>query len=202
MLLQEVDPETLLERVAQGDREAVMALYDRFSGVLLAVALRVLGQRAEAEDVVQDVFARVWREAGGFNRQRGSAAAWLITLARNRSIDVVRARRRRTEHEADEPEAPAVDAQETPELALSDAQRAAAVRLAMAELRPEQRAVLELAYFSGLSHSEIAARLDQPLGTVKTRIAQSVRKLREALARFAPQGGDRDHDGKPTSGVA
>lgn len=201
MLLQEVDPETLLERVARGDRDAVMTLYDRFSGVLLAVALRVLGQRAEAEDVVQDVFARVWREAASFNRQRGSAAAWLITLARNRSIDVVRARRRRSEHEADEPDAAPVEPLATPEGALSDAQRAAAVRLAMSALRPEQRAVLELAYFSGLSHSEIAARLDQPLGTVKTRIAQSVRKLREELARFAPQPDGAAGDGT-TSGAA
>lgn len=181
------EAEALLERAARGDRDAVMALYDRFSGAVLAVALRVTGNRAEAEDIVQEVFARVWREATTFDRARGSAAAWIVTLTRNRSIDVVRSRSRRARHEDDQTtEEPVVtEATATPEAQVVDAQRAEAVRLALDALRPEQRQVIELAYFGGLSHSEIAERLQQPLGTVKTRIAQSVKRLRDALGRFS-----------------
>lgn len=180
------EAEALLERVAAGDRAAVMALYDTLGALLLAVALRVTGSRTEAEDIVQEVFARTWREAGTFDRTRGTAMAWLVTLTRNRAIDVVRARSRRGRHEESHTreEPVLVEAPSSPEGAVVDAERAEAVRAALDTLRPEQREVLELAYFSGLSHSEIAERLDQPLGTVKTRIAQSVKRLREALARF------------------
>ncbi len=185
------EAEDLIERAARGDRDAVMSLYDRFAPVLMAVAMRITGGRAEAEDIVQEVFARAWREAATFDRARGSAVAWLVTLTRNRSIDAVRSRKRRTRHEDDQTrEEPVVAAAPaTPELAVADAERAAAVRVALESLRPEQRQVLELAYFSGLSHSEIAERLGQPLGTVKTRIAQAVKRLRDELSRFSP--GDR-----------
>lgn len=182
------EAEDLLERAARGDRDAVMSLYDRFAPVLMAVATRIAGGRAEAEDIVQEVFARAWREAATFDRARGSAIAWLVTLTRNRAIDAVRSRKRRTRHEDDQTrEEPAVvPPASTPELAVVDAERAAAVRVALESLRPEQRQVLELAYFSGLSHSEIAERLAQPLGTVKTRIAQAVKRLRDELSRFSP----------------
>lgn len=187
----EPDAEDLLDGVAGGDRGAVMALYDRFAPALMAVALRVTGSRAEAEDVLQDVFARVWREAVTFDRARGTAAAWLVTLARNRAIDAVRARKRRRGHEDDlgRDEPVTLDAPASPEASVVDAELSVAVRAALDTLRPEQRAVLELAYFGGLSHSEIAARLGQPLGTVKTRIAQAVKRLRDELARFSPGGG-------------
>lgn len=182
--MEEEHPERLLERVAAGERAALLALHDRYAPTLLAVALRVTGSRAEAEEVVQEAFVRAWREAASFDRARGSAAAWLLTLTRNRAIDLVRARRRRARHEDDSAdEAP--DPPPSPERHVSDAQRAAAVRAAMSSLRDAQREVLELAYYRGLSHSEIAAALHQPLGTVKTRIAQAVKLLREELARFA-----------------
>ncbi len=183
------EPEDLLERVAAGDRAALVVLYDGVSGTLMAVALRVTGSRAEAEEVVQDAFMRAWREAGSFDRGRGSALAWLVTLTRNRAIDVVRSRKRRATHEDESAETESREPTVTPEGAVADAERAAAVRLALETLRPEQRAVLDLAYFSGLSHSEIAERLDQPLGTVKTRILQAVRHLREHLGRHAPPPG-------------
>jgi RNA polymerase sigma-70 factor (ECF subfamily) len=185
------EAEDLLERVATGDRDAVLALYDRFAPALMVVALRVTGSRAEAEDVLQDVFARVWREAVTFDRARGTAAAWLVTLTRNRAIDAVRARKRRRGHEDDlgRDEPVTLDAPASPEASVVDAELSVAVRAALDTLRPEQRAVLELAYFGGLSHSEIAARLGQPLGTVKTRIAQAVKRLRDELARFSPGGG-------------
>lgn len=185
------EAEDLLERVARGDRTAVLALYDRFGGTVFAVALRVTGNRGEAEDITQEVFTRAWKEAATFDRARGSAAAWLITLARNRAIDLVRSRTRRVRHEDEQSseEPTLVEPASTPEAAVGDAERAAAVRVALDALRPEQRQVLELAYFNGLSHSEIAERLQQPLGTVKTRIAQAVKRLRDELARFAPDAG-------------
>ncbi len=182
----DVDTEALVERVAQGDRSALVALFDRSGSLLLAVAARVTGSRAEAEDVVQESLLRVWHEAPRFDRARGSAATWLITLTRNRAIDRVRARRRRDHYEeAAEPESAPPP---SPESAVFEAHRAAAVRCALGALKPEVRAVLELSYFSGLSHSEISARTGQPLGTVKTRIAQGARALRDALAAFSDPG--------------
>lgn len=175
-----------LERAAGGDRDALMSLYDRFGPVLMAVAVRITRSTAEAEEVLQDAFTRAWLEAPSFDRRRGTAVAWLITLTRNRAIDVVRARGRRTDYEAAAGELPIDAAPSTPEGATSDAQRAHAVRTALSALTPEQRKTLDLAYFGGLSHSEIATQLGQPLGTVKTRIAQAVRRLREELAPFGP----------------
>jgi RNA polymerase sigma-70 factor (ECF subfamily) len=182
-----VEPEAILERAARGDRSALLELYDRYAPALMAVAYRITGARAEAEDVVQDAMLRAWRDAGSFDRSRGSATSWLMTMTRNRAIDVLRARKRRDVHAANEGPDDAIVA--TPELAVSTAERAAAVRLALDSLSEDQRAVLDLAYFSGLSHSEIAERLGEPLGTVKTRIASAVRRLRDELARFSPADG-------------
>ncbi len=177
-------PDRLLERVAHGERDALLALHDRLGPAMLAVALRVTRDRAVAEEVVQDALLAVWREASGFDRSRGSAASWLLTLVRNRAIDALRARRRRTSLEdrsADEPP----EATPTPEQHSSEAERAAAVRAALSRLRPELRAALELAYYSGRSHSEIAADLNVPLGTIKTRIATAVKSLRDELAHLS-----------------
>lgn len=177
-------PDRLLERVARGERPALLALYDRLGPAMLAVALRVTRNRPAAEEVVQEAMLTVWREAPGFDRTRGSAAAWLLTLTRNRAIDVLRAQRRRGSYEqrsADEAPEPVP----TPERASVEAERAVAVRAALSGLRVEQRVALELAYYRGLSHSEIAAELNLPLGTVKTRIALAAKTLRDALARFA-----------------
>jgi RNA polymerase sigma-70 factor (ECF subfamily) len=181
------EAEALIERVAQGDRTAMMALYDRFAGAVFAVALRIMGDRVTAEDITQEVFVRVWREAATFDRTRGSAVAWIVTLTRNRAIDLIRSRNRRVRHEdVQAREEPAVvEPAVTPEHMASEAQRSEAVRQALGVLRPEQRQVIELAYFGGLSHSEIAERLQQPLGTVKTRIAQSVKHLRDVLAAYS-----------------
>lgn len=186
-------PDLLMERVARGDRAALLALYDRVGPTMLAVAARVTGERAVAEEVVQEVLLAVWREAATFERARGSATAWLLTLSRNRAIDVVRARRRRGAHEerlaAERPEATP-----TPEAACVDTERSLAVQHALSRLKPEQRVALELSYYSGLSHSEIAAQLEIPLGTIKTRIASAARALRDELARFAPTRAARDLD--------
>jgi len=166
----------------------MLALYDRAGPLLRAVALRVTSDRVEAEDVVQDVLLRAWREAAHFDRAKGSGLTWLVTLTRNRAIDAVRARRRRDDRAGEgallaEAGLFEVGTQSvaTPEEASAVAERAVAVRHALATLTRDQRAALDLAYFHGMSHSEIAAALAQPLGTVKTRILQAVRKLREQL---------------------
>ncbi len=177
------EPERLIEAAGRGESAALVALYDRFAPVMLGLAIRIVRARSDAEDVVQDAFVRAWREAPSFDRTRGSAATWLATLTRNRAIDVLRARGRRHKHDALlSVEASAAPEAESPESTVARSQRAVAVRAAIATLSTEQRQALELAYFGGLSHSEIAEALDQPLGTVKTRLLTAAKRLREALA--------------------
>lgn len=178
-----------LERASNGDREAIMWLYDRYAPSLMAIAVRVTGSTAEAEEVLQDAMTRAWIEARSYDRNRGSALAWLVTLTRNRAIDVVRARGRRGAYQeiANEDARSIYEQPATPEHTVSEAERAAAVRLALRSLTEAQRQALDLAYFAGMSHSEIAKELGQPLGTVKTHIAQAVRRLRDELARFSPR---------------
>lgn len=177
----------LLGKVAHGDRDALTRLYDRFSRPLLAVASRILHDTAEAEDVVHDVFISIWQKAATFEPARCSALGWAIALTRNRAIDRLRTRRRR--HEILDTSAPAdlgydenaTDAKTSSgELWLKE--KAATVRHAVTELSAEQRTALELAFFSGLTQQEIAARLHEPLGTVKARIRRGLLKLRDLLA--------------------
>jgi RNA polymerase sigma-70 factor (ECF subfamily) len=173
-----------LRRLADGDAGAAAALYDRHARAIYSLILRILGDEAEAEDVVQDVFAQVWRQAARYDESRGVVAAWLLMIARTRALDRLRARRARPEGKlvADErspDELPAT----APDVAdvLVDAERARRVREALRALPLLQRVAIELAYYEGLSQSEIAARLEQPLGTVKTRIRLGLMKMREAL---------------------
>jgi RNA polymerase sigma-70 factor (ECF subfamily) len=181
---EQLEAERLIEAAGRGDSAALIALYDRFAPTMLGLALRIVRSRSEAEDIVQDAFVRAWREAPSFDRARGSAATWLATLTRNRAIDLLRAKGRKLKHDA----ALSVEAEragssdESPEAHVARGQRARAVREAIAKLSSDQRQALELAYFGGLSHSEIAEVLEQPLGTVKTRLLTAAKKLREALA--------------------
>jgi RNA polymerase sigma-70 factor (ECF subfamily) len=179
--------EELLAFVAAGEETALAELYDRYHVLAFSLALRVLRDRARAEDVVQDAFLAVWRKAPSFASTRGSVKTWLAAIVRNRAIDVVRARR---ESDADDEAvllalrdpAPAVEDQVTASLDRH------AILTAMDQLPAEQRRVVELAYFDGLSHSEIAALTDLPLGTVKGRIRLAMQRLRsELLARGAVQ---------------
>jgi RNA polymerase sigma-70 factor (ECF subfamily) len=180
----------LLDRCASGDESALGELYDRFAAGLYGLALRITGERADAEEVVLDVFAQVWREAGRFNPDRGSPGAWFGTLTRSRALDLLRARSRRgrlraaVERVAPD-QVPVLPAAVTgPEETVDLAERSVQVRAALAGLPEPQRAVIELAYFGGLSQSEIAAELGEPLGTVKTRVRAGMQKLREALQPF------------------
>ncbi len=180
----------LVSRAARGDERAIGLLYDRYGGVLYAVAYRIAGQRADAEEVVLEAFAQAWREAARFEAGRGSVAGWLTMIARSRALDLVRARSRRdrmtASAAADRPNAsPGMsEFRPDPAKALDHDERRQQVQQALATLSPPQRQAIELAYFEGLSQSEIAERLAEPLGTVKTRVRLGMQKLRERLRPF------------------
>lgn len=171
-----------LARMAQGDGDAVAELYDRHARPIYSLALRILGDVTDAEDVVQDVFSQAWRQASRYNASRGAVAAWLLTLARSRAIDRLRAKRARPAGLTDERMADQlVDASPAVDSMVLSSEQVSRVRAALDELPLLQRAALELAYFEGLTHAEIAVRLEQPLGTVKTRIRLAMLKLRDVL---------------------
>lgn len=180
----------LVSRAARGDERAIGLLYDRYGGVLYAVAYRIVGQRADAEEVVLEAFAQAWREAARFEAGRGSVAGWLTMIARSRALDLVRGRSRRdrmtASAAADRPDAsPGMsEFRPDPAKALDHDERRQQVQQALATLSPPQRQAIELAYFEGLSQSEIAERLAEPLGTVKTRVRLGMQKLRECLRPF------------------
>lgn len=173
----------LLRAVARGDESAFARVYDRYSPILLGLLLRILRSRAEAEDVLQEVFLQVWQRAHSFDAGRGRAFTWLVTLARSRAIDRLRSvgSRERAARASVEEAPPESEPAEWADNAAIRTERAEAVRAALAELPEEQRQVLLLAYLEGMSQSEIAAAKNQPLGTVKTRTRSALRKLSESL---------------------
>ncbi len=178
----------ILERIARGDGSALAELYDRHARLVFSIALRILQQQADAEDVVQEVFAQVWTQAGRYDAGRGAVAAWLLVLARSRAIDRLRARRARPESAAEPDVAEGVpDLAARQDLELLTAEQVARLRRALQQLPEAQRVALELAYYEGLTHTEVAAHLNEPLGTVKTRIRQAVITLRESLASQASE---------------
>ena len=159
-----------------GDQSAMAELYDRYSSVVYAVALRVLGDTGAAEDILQEVFLQLWRNPGAFDAARGSLGPWLAVITRNRAIDALRRRRPETDIED-------VIVSVAPDLA-GDADRSRAaekVRGVLGTMSAPQRNALEMAYFEGLSHSEIASKTGEPLGTIKTRIRAGLVSLRKAF---------------------
>src|SRR5438034_965816 len=164
----------LVARAAAGDERAIGQLYDRYGAVLFAVAYRIAGQRADAEEVVLEAFAQAWREAPRFEAGRGSVAAWLTMIARSRALDLVRARSRRDRITASAAvnhpnRSPAMGGWPTdPADSYDHAERRQQIRAVIQNLSPPQREAIELAFFEGLSQSEIAERLQEPLGTIKT----------------------------------
>jgi RNA polymerase sigma-70 factor, ECF subfamily len=166
----------LVSGIRSGKESAMAQLYDRYSPIVYSVALRVLGDAGAAEDVLQDVFIQLWKNPGLFDSSRGNLGAWLSVIARNRAIDALRKRR-------PESEIADVIVSVQPDLA-GDAERARAmekVRGALGAMPSAQRIALELAYFEGLTHTEIAAKTGEPLGTVKTRIRAGLLQLRKAF---------------------
>jgi RNA polymerase sigma-70 factor (ECF subfamily) len=171
----------LLQQIAGSDREAFRRFYERYATLAFTFALRLLGSRADAEDLLQELFLQVWRQAQSYSPERGSPEVWLITMTRSRAIDKLRSMRRRgmspfspdasSRLEVGVPVAPPTQASEA-KLTLQGV---------LAKLPEAQRIVLELAYFDGLTQSEIAARLGEPLGTVKTRMRAGLERLRGFL---------------------
>jgi RNA polymerase sigma-70 factor, ECF subfamily len=174
----------LLHRMADGDESALAPLYDRWSRRVYTIAVWILKDPDDAEDVVEETFWQAWRTAGQFDRARASVATWLTMIARSRALDRLRGQRRRIERTAEAANRLMED-REASGTALVGATPESSPRLAEAlnALPPEQREALQLAFFSGLSHSEIAAHTAQPLGTVKTRIRTAIEKLRQALGQ-------------------
>jgi RNA polymerase sigma-70 factor (ECF subfamily) len=173
-----------LARIARGDQHALAELYDRHARLVFSLALRILQERADAEDVVQEVFAQVWTQAGRYDPGRGAVAAWMLMLARSRAIDRLRARRARPGAAVEAGAAETVpDSATTQDLQLLSAEQVGRLQRALEDLPEAQRQALELAYYEGLTHAEIAARLAEPLGTIKTRIRQAVIKLRASLSQ-------------------
>jgi len=177
------DDALLVVKVAQGDHQAFSALYDRFSTPLYSLALKMLGNEAEAQDLLQEVFLSIWNKAGTFDEERGSAFSWVVAQLRNRAIDRIRSRRRRDELI----DANAPDLEPTGLARTSSAEdceineRAREVRSAMGQLSDDQRRVLRMAFFEGLTQTEIAEKLEEPLGTIKARACRGMERLRKIL---------------------
>ena len=180
--LAQLADEDLVARVARGDDSALAALYDRFGSIAYGLALRVVRDRTLAEDAVQEAFLAVWRGARGFERSRGSARTWILTLVHRRAVDRVRREERQARPIA-EPEV-AGSTSGADEAAVAREERSL-VQAALAELLDDQRTLLELAYYGGLTQSELADRLGEPLGTIKSRTFTGLRRLRTILEERA-----------------
>ena len=179
----------LLSRVVQADQSALAAFYDKSSRMVYGVALRILSDPSAAEEVTLDVYMRVWSQAGTYDSSRGSPLAWLMTIARNKAIDRLRNTEGPKRHEQPLEEFHTMIASgDNPETTTALAEGQLQVRQALRRLSPEQREVIEIAYFRGLSQSEIAEKLEIPVGTVKTRMRTGMLKLREFLRPLQEAG--------------
>ena len=173
-------PEELFTRIVRGDRDAFSALYDQLAPIVFGLAIRTTKSRALAEEVTQEVFIQVWRQAERFDPSKGSARSWVATLAHRRSVDAVRRAQASSDRdEAVPPELPREDvADEVVEI-----EERRRLRAALQELTDLQREAIELAYFGALTYREVAERLDAPLGTVKTRMRDGLAKMRSIMER-------------------
>lgn len=178
LMAQDTTDVDLLVRIGEGDADAFTLLWRRLAGPVLALGRRMLHDDAAAEDVAQETFATIWRVAATFDPERGAASAWIFTIARNAARDVGRRRRLTIVDDVPDTADPAAGPEEE---ALRSAERFR-VHVALATLNPRAREVIELAYFEGLTQTEIADRIDVPLGTVKTRTRNALARLAETLA--------------------
>ncbi len=179
--------EALLRRIARADPRALGELYDRYGRLVFSLAVRMVGEGESAEEITQDVFVQVWRRANTYRAELGRPLTWLVSIARHRAIDALRRRKARPPIQLD-----GLDSEDQPLKSADDQappmqaeleQTRERVQRALDSLPEEQRSALLLAYFEGLSHRELAERLDQPLGTVKTRLRLGLQKLRQMLER-------------------
>ena len=175
----------VLQRIAAGDSAALGEFYDRHSSTLFGLACRILGDIKEAEDVLQDVFLQLWEKAAAFNPAQGRVLAWTLTLTRNKAIDRLRATNRRRSRLVEESSTDLAQDYPAPTVAAADTlhvnEEGELVRRALATLPSDQRRAIELAFFDGLSQTEIATLLKEPLGTIKARIRRGMLKLRTQL---------------------
>ncbi len=175
------DDRELLQAIARQDADALVALFDRYNRLAFGLAYRILGDAFVAEEVVQDAFMSIWHNAASYDLSRGTVRTWLLTIVRNRAIDQLRGRFGRSQSDVDlDTVAPLLAAPDEWDDLLSEIQ-ASAVRAALRALPEEQRVAIELAYFEGLTHVEIAERLGIPLGTVKSRLRLGLQKLHDLL---------------------
>lgn len=173
----------IIRRMAAGEAEALAELYDRHARGIYSLAFRIVQDQGDAEEVVQDVFAQAWRQASRYDTSRGVVVAWLLVMARSRSIDRVRARAGRPPLQEDDPALlrDLTDGGIRADTLVVTAEQAGRIRAALSQLPTLQRAAIDLAFYEGLTHAEVAERLEQPLGTVKTRIRLGLQKLRDAM---------------------
>ena len=171
----------LIQRIVERDESALAVLYDRYAGMLSSVLNRILHDTQAAEEILQDIFYQLWRTAANFDAARGSLPGWLMVIARNRAISRLR---RHNPAGGDELEENTVVVPSNLESSVAQTQMIGKVRGALEKLPQEQRAAVELAYFEGLTHTEIAAKTGDPLGTVKTRLRSAVQTLKKNLSSF------------------
>ena len=183
------DDETLVRLLVQQDVRALEALYQRYSRPVFSLALKILGDREVVEEVVQEVFLRLWTRAQGYDPQRGKLLSWLLTIAHHRAIDELR--RRRSQPEANglqEQLAASEEPEADPSASLTHVEERAEVQHALAQLPQAQRRPIEMAYYGGMTQVEIAIALAEPLGTIKTRMRLGMQKLRVLLAGYSQSG--------------
>ncbi len=182
----EIDP-AVIRRVAEGDPAAFERVYDAFSGILYSLALRILGRPEDTEEILQEVFTKIWRDAADYDPRRGAPLAWAITITRHKAIDRIRAATRRLRlYEAAEAEAKSsLPVVSQPAQNAEQSENAKALRESLEMLPQEVRESIELAFFGGLSHSQIAERLALPVTTVKSRIRRAMMQLRQSLKQYA-----------------
>jgi RNA polymerase sigma-70 factor (ECF subfamily) len=169
----------IVAQLRQGEKGALVRLYDEYSGLVYGVARRILRDAAAAEDVVQEVFLQLWRNPGSFDERRGRLAPWLAVIARHKALDVLRKLKFEVDADPDGRPLPEPAAKKEPEHSSADADKA---KRLMAQLPSEQKQALELAYLDGLTHAEIATRTGEPLGTIKSRIRLGLLFLRREMA--------------------
>jgi len=175
----------LLRKIAEGDRGSFRELYNRFSGVMMATAYKVLNDQTEAEDVLQDVFIQIWDKASLYDPRRGKPLTWALTLTRNKAIDRLRSAQRRFRLKDEVEQETKVFDQQNDADSVDEVyalEKGRLIREAVQTLSSEQRTAIELAFFKGLTQNEIAEQLNEPLGTIKARIRRGMLKLRDLLS--------------------
>ena len=182
-----IDP-TLLARVVKGDQQAFSQLYDHSSTLLFSLAVRILGNHEEAADLLQNVYLEIWRKVSRYDVGRGTPSAWLVTLTKSRAIDRLRARAARGYRAETAPTQQLADPDSSPSETQGDQDLRIAVGTVVAGLPQAQQQAIDLAFYEGLSYGEIAARLNQPIWTVKTRIKLGMSKLRDGLQQWRTHG--------------